>query len=147
MKEEELGKKLGSLTFKLFGLGAIAVFLIFIFFYIHENPDFLKNFDKDNPEIPVFEASMVEEIGFINDDHVELVITKCTSCHSAKLVIQNRATREGWQTMIRWMQRTQNLQDLGDDESNILDYLSKNYAPAKQGRRANLRDIDWYKLD
>ena len=42
--------------------------------------------------------------------------------------------------------KTQKLWDLGENEILILDYLEKNYAPKEQGRRAPLKDIDWYEL-
>ncbi|MEQ6121032.1 hypothetical protein [Reichenbachiella sp. MALMAid0571] len=84
--------------------------------------------------------------GLIEDKGYEIVFATCTKCHSAKLVTQNRATREGWESMIRWMQRTQKLWDLGENETLILDYLSKNYAPEKKGRRAALSNIEWYEL-
>jgi len=86
------------------------------------------------------------ETGFIVDDNWEVVRGTCTACHSAKLVTQNRADREGWTKMIRWMQKTQKLWDLGDSEALILDYLAKNYAPQKKGRRARLTNIEWYDL-
>jgi len=82
----------------------------------------------------------------IKGEGLDLVIANCTACHSAKLIVQNRATREGWEGMIRWMQATQNLWPLGKNEEIILDYLAKNYAPDKKGRRENLKDITWYKL-
>jgi len=86
--------------------------------------------------------------GMIYDDNFEIVRAACTSCHSAKLVTQNRATREGWKQMIRWMQATQGLPDLGKNESKILDYLAKNYAPTDVGRRKILDqdEIEWYVL-
>lgn len=77
----------------------------------------------------------------------ELVKANCTNCHAATLVTQNRATREGWEGMIRWMQRTQKLWDLGENEAAILDYLAKNYSPEKKGRRENLKEIEWYELE
>lgn len=79
----------------------------------------------------------------------ELVRTTCTACHSAALVTQNRATYEGWEDMIRWMQATQGLWDLGDTEPKILEYLANNYAPDESGRRANLdvEEIEWYILE
>lgn len=77
----------------------------------------------------------------------ELVVTNCTNCHSARLIVQNRATRDGWIAMIRWMQETQNLWDLGDNEAAIIDYLARNYAPHKKGRRANLEGVEWYELE
>jgi len=84
--------------------------------------------------------------GFIADDGLHTVIATCTACHSAKIVTQNRASKEGWTDMIRWMQKTQNLWDLGDKEEIIVRYLSKNYGPLKTGRRQNLNQIVWYEL-
>lgn len=79
----------------------------------------------------------------------EIVNATCTACHSAKLVTQNRATREGWQDMIRWMQRTQGLWELGENEPIILDYLAEHYAPEAIGRRANIdvTEVEWYILN
>jgi hypothetical protein len=64
----------------------------------------------------------------------ETVRVQCTRCHSAKLVTQNRATREGWTEIIRWMQRTQKLGPLGDDEVVILDYLARFFSPGPGSR-------------
>ena len=87
--------------------------------------------------------------GLIFAEGFEIVRGTCTACHSAKLVTQNRATRDGWEQMIRWMQKTQGLWDLGANEPIILDYLAANYAPEEVGRRANLdvAAIEWYILD
>ena len=62
----------------------------------------------------------------------------CTVCHGARLVMQNRADRGGWLSMIRWMQETQGLWPLGDAEAPILDYLAEHYGPQPAGRRAPL---------
>ncbi len=75
------------------------------------------------------------------------VVNNCTSCHSAKLVTQNRMSKEQWSATIRWMQETQNLWDLGQNEEAILSYLATNYAPKKGGRRQNLSDVEWYDLE
>ena len=87
--------------------------------------------------------------GMKYDKNFTIVKNACTSCHSAKLITQNRATREGWEQMIRWMQATQGLPDLGQNEPKILDYLAKNYAPEKKGRRTVLNpdEIEWYVLE
>lgn len=87
--------------------------------------------------------------GLIYDEGFEIVRATCTACHSAKLVTQNRATKEGWTQMIRWMQETQGLWDLGANEGPIVSYLAKNYAPEEIGRRANLEvaAIEWYILE
>lgn len=88
------------------------------------------------------------ETGLAFADGFPLVLGNCISCHSAKLITQNRATREGWQEMIHWMQQSQGLGDLGKLEEPILDYLATHYAPKEAGRRANLdlEAIKWYAL-
>tara|TARA_Y100001956_G_scaffold80268_1_gene95121 strand:- start:705 stop:1208 length:504 start_codon:yes stop_codon:yes gene_type:complete len=85
--------------------------------------------------------------GLIADADYKLVIQNCTACHSAKLITQNRADKDGWLTMIRWMQAEQKLWDLGENEDKILEYLAKNYAPQEKGRRTPLKDVDWYVLE
>lgn len=85
--------------------------------------------------------------GFVAEEGYMTVVNNCTNCHSALLVTQNRMSLEGWQATIRWMQKTQNLWDLGKNEEIILKYLSTYYAPQKKGRRQNLENIDWYVLE
>ena len=85
--------------------------------------------------------------GLKAEEGYKLVWSNCTPCHSARLLTQNRATREGWQSMIRWMQATQNLWDLGPNEEKIIDYLATYYAPEGKGRRKPLTEIEWYKLE
>ncbi|WP_229311724.1 hypothetical protein [Larkinella rosea] len=87
--------------------------------------------------------------GLVADEHLTLVVAQCTACHSSKLILQNRFTRDGWKEKIRWMQRTQKLWDLGETEPVILDYLVKHYGPEQKtfdGRRKPLPAIQWYKL-
>jgi cytochrome c5 len=87
--------------------------------------------------------------GLIYAEGFEPVRATCTACHSAQLVTQNRATRAGWKSMIEWMQATQGLWDLGEQEATILDYLAKYYAPAEVGRRMPIEvaAIEWYLLE
>jgi cytochrome c1 len=85
--------------------------------------------------------------GFVEEGDFQLVRAHCTVCHSSKLVLQNRASREGWQKMIRWMQERHRLWDLGEHEPRILDYLAKHYGPVEQGRRAPIQVKDWYELE
>ena len=75
-----------------------------------------------------------------------LVKNNCVRCHSPQLITAKRATREGWEGTIRWMQATQGLGELGKEEALILDYLAKHYAPTQEGRRPPLKDITWYRL-
>ena len=85
--------------------------------------------------------------GLVVSEHLNLVISHCTACHSSKLITQFHTDRQGWLEKIRWMQQKQKLWDLGEAEPKILDYLAKNYPPVeKVNRRPNLKKIDWYKL-
>ena len=87
--------------------------------------------------------------GLAYDQNFRIVKAVCTRCHSAKLVTQMKATRQGWEEMILWMQETQGLEELGEYKKPILDYLSKHYAPTKMGRRSNLeiKAEEWYVLN
>ncbi|MEX0288890.1 MAG: monoheme cytochrome C [Flavobacteriaceae bacterium] len=85
--------------------------------------------------------------GLIAGEGLMETVNNCTACHSASLITQNRLSKEGWVSAIRWMQETQNLWDLGDNEEIIVDYLVKNYPPETKGRRAPLEEIDWYDLE
>jgi len=99
-----------------------------------------------NEEDYVIIDGIEQESGFIVDDYWEIAAINCTSCHSGKLVTQNRASREGWESMIRWMQETQGLWDLGENEGPILDYLAKHYGVSNNGRRRNLEIEEWYEI-
>ncbi len=106
-------------------------------------------FEENSPDhgLEIVEGVHMET-GLADDPDLPLIITNCTACHSAILITQNRASREGWKEMIDWMQETQNLWDLGENEEIILGYLEKNYSPDKrQTRRRNLEHIEWYNLD
>lgn len=100
------------------------------------------NFDK-------VENGIHLRTGLHYDTNLPTIIASCTSCHSAKLITQNKATREGWSSMIRWMQATQGLPDLGANEPIIIDYLAKYYAPEHAGRRKNIdmAEVEWYELE
>lgn len=112
---------------------------------------------KDIPEEPLAQQNISPiaishgidtTTGLIVGAGFELVRTHCTGCHSAKLVTQNRLSRDGWVSAIRWMQQTQGLWDLGPQENKILDYLHTHYGPVPGGRRQNLdlENIVWYRI-
>jgi hypothetical protein len=103
--------------------------------------------DVDDADFDKIENGIHLRTGFVEDAGLMLVVNNCTNCHSAKLVIQNRMSKERWLATIRWMQETQNLWDLGDNEAAIVNYLATNYAPSKKGRRQNLTNIEWYELE
>jgi mono/diheme cytochrome c family protein len=67
----------------------------------------------------------------------ELVRAHCGGCHSHRLVTNQRADRQTWLDIIRWMQATQNLWQFdAATETAILDYLAANYPPQPNRRRA-----------
>jgi hypothetical protein len=69
----------------------------------------------------------------------ELVRAACTTCHSAKQITQQRGTAEQWLSMIRWMQKKQNLWEFDPAvEDRIVAYLAENYPPSAAQRRAAL---------
>jgi hypothetical protein len=100
-----------------------------------------------SPETAPAEKVLDPATGLVADEGFLLVRNNCGSCHSYELIRNKRATREGWVSTIRWMQRTQGLWNLGENEKPILDYLAKNYAPEDTGRRKQLTGIEWYKLE
>lgn len=131
----------------VFAIGILLVLLIYL------AGDYFKVGSSEEKQISS-SASMPEivngvhlETGLIDDPALDVVIQNCTGCHSAKLIIQNKMNLAGWTSTIKWMQETQNLWSLGDNEERILEYLATHYAPTKKGRRANLENIEWYELE
>ncbi len=86
------------------------------------------------------------ESGLIKDEAGvwQTTLDRCTECHSATLLQQNRTSRAGWIRTIRRMEKDEGLEPLGDLEEPILDYLAANYGvqvkPTElRRRRAPLR--------
>lgn len=52
---------------------------------------------------------------------------RCTECHSATLLTQNRTDRAGWVRTIHRMLEEEGLEPLGEAEDPILDYLAAHY--------------------
>ena len=85
------------------------------------------------------EAETDKETGLIIAPGFEQVKKICTVCHSSMLITQNKADRDGWLELIRWMQAKQGLQELEPDiENKILDYLATYYGPTAASRRPQL---------
>lgn len=136
----------------------LALFVVFAaaIVYLLSDPT-LSAFKKDEPDSEYVAVSQEDDYdkiengihlrtGLVEAEGLMTVVNNCTNCHSAKLVTQNRMTKEGWVATIRWMQETQNLWDLGNNEEIIVNYLVTNYPPKKKGRREILTDIEWYDL-
>lgn len=141
------------LTGVLLVIGIVSTGLI----YLLLNPDILQTApSSSNPayvqidetaDYDAIENGIHVRTGLKDAPGLMTVVNNCTNCHSAKLVIQNRMNKERWIATIRWMQETQNLWDLGQNEEIIVNYLSLNYPPTQIGRRANLTNINWYVLE
>lgn len=83
-----------------------------------------------------------KETGLIVAPGFEEVKANCLACHSSAFITSNKGDKRKWKEMIVWMQQTQGLWDLGENEPIILEYLSTNYAPTKVYRRPPLK-IEW----
>lgn len=69
-----------------------------------------------------------ERTGLIRAEGYDVVAATCTSCHSGRLVAQNRGTRRDWDERLRWMQANHNLWELpAETRARVLDYLAANY--------------------
>jgi len=136
------------LTFCIVGLIFVGVL------YFANNPSSFSTKSTDEKSIVIPDVADTEIVsgihvatGFKEGTGLTQVIENCTNCHAAALVTQNRMSREGWVATIRWMQKTQNLWDLGENEALIVDYLATHYAPEEKGRRQNLEAVEWYSLE
>lgn len=82
-----------------------------------------------------------ENTGLLVAPGWELVRANCTSCHSARLITQQRGGAAHWRSIIEWMQKTQNLWPLDPDiEAAIIQYLATAYPPAPGSRRPPIPD-------
>lgn len=135
----------------------VAIMGILVYLYFDPNLSAFKSKEPIEEYVAVSEVGeddydMIENgvhvrTGFVEGEGLMLVVNNCTNCHSAKLVTQNRMSKERWVATIRWMQETQNLWDLGNNEEAIVNYLATYYAPTAKGRRQNLANIEWYDLE
>jgi hypothetical protein len=72
----------------------------------------------------------------------EMVMAHCGACHSYQLVTAQRGDDAFWLRTIRWMQRTQNLWAIPEEqEAAIVVYLSANYNETDWGRRPPLSPV------
>ena len=86
--------------------------------------------------------------GLIIDSGFAVVKKQCSVCHSPQLIIQNKASYQGWLDTLNWMQEKQGMQPLSQQtETLILNYLAKNYAPEQTGRRKSLIIEQWKKYN
>lgn len=148
-----------GLTKSVAGLIAVVVILIglvlLLVFQLEISASLSSFTSEESIEIPEpltdFSNEVVDgkdvETGLLAGEGFEIVKGNCTACHSSALILQSGFSREVWHEKIVWMQETQGLWDLGENESLILDYLAANYGPKEShGRRKPITGIDWYEL-
>ena len=153
-QEKDFIKLLSRATYFIIFVFAMVSILTAMLAYYAIDPN-LTAFKKEAPlivEIPLIDEDRIENgihvrTGLIEAEGLMTVINNYTNCHSAKLITQNRMNAERWNTTIKWMQETQNLWDLGENQAVIVNYLVTNYPPKAKGRRQNLSEIDWYVLE
>lgn len=160
MENQEKSKsrfKANRILVYVIGFVVVVAAGIFIFYLIDPTLSVFK--PDDSKESTYVEKSNIKDeynevtngihvrTGLIAADGFMTVVNNCTNCHSAKLIVQNRMNEERWKATIKWMQETQNLWDLGENEQIIVDYLVTNYPPNEKGRRQNLENIEWYALE
>lgn len=90
-----------------------------------------------------FSAAPTDSVsGLVMADGWELVRANCGACHSYALVTSQRGDEKFWRSIIRWMQRTQNLWQIPEpQESTIIRYLATHYNETEWGRRPPLAGI------
>ena len=69
----------------------------------------------------------------------EVARAHCGACHSYSLVTAQRGDADFWVSTIRWMQNTQNLWQIPQEqEADLIAYLAANYSESDWGRRTPL---------
>ena len=150
MKPEDLNSRVSILISLLAGLFLVVTLILALTLYTlyFGEPEISFEPEVQDPHQGLEVVDGIDlESGLMATGDYELVKKNCTPCHSGKLITQNKATREGWASMISWMQETQGLWDLGGNQDAILDYLESCYGPEHVGRRKNLEKIEWYELE
>lgn len=131
---------------------ALALVAAAVVFYINDGRKPLNGNTENEYTVPDdedpnrIENGIHVRTGLVDAPGLQETVNNCTSCHSAKLVMQNRMSAERWHATIRWMQETQNLWPLGENEDIIVNYLVTNYPATNKGRRGTLADVQWYEL-
>ena len=147
MEEEHLSKGIRGTYRTLIVICALLIIAVICGFYFYGTPiTELVTVDSISDDPNRIENGVHVRTGLIEAPGMQETVNNCTSCHSAQLVIQNRMNEERWKSTIDWMQKTQGLWDLGENEDVIVNYLVKNYPPSSKGRREALTNIEWYEL-
>jgi hypothetical protein len=118
---KKLIRKAERLAYTAIFLMAICIGLLFLKIYdptlsiFQPKKELLAEVDED-----IIENGIHTRTGFVDAIGLMTVVNNCTNCHSSQLVIQNRMNEERWNATIKWMQETQNLWGLGDNQKITL---------------------------
>ena len=102
-----------------------------------KNPAYDTDFNALDPayKIASFSDSLFDPSddywGLPRDDKgaYELVDAYCTACHSASIVMQQRATPERWQELFIWMEEKQGMAKMpAEDEKLVLEYVGTHFS-------------------
>jgi len=102
-----------------------------------KTPSYEADFNALDPSYKV--ASLSNSLFDPNDDYwglprddkdaYELVDAYCTACHSASIVMQQRATPERWKELLIWMEEKQGMAKLpAEDETLVLEYINTHFS-------------------
>jgi hypothetical protein len=146
-----IAKKVYQLMMLVFTL-FVVIGVVLVYYMMDPNFSAFKESPQTYAEVEPIDEDLIENgvhlrTGLVEAEGLMTVVNNCTSCHSAKLVTQNRMSAERWNATIRWMQQTQNLWDLGPNQEIIVNYLVTNYPVQDKGRRESLTNIQWYDLE
>ncbi len=155
-REEDADKKFDrkiSLMIRLISLYFISAFIILVLYFFNIPIPLL--FYKNVSDQPIIQSEIEEVVDGIHtatglkyDANFALIQKHCLSCHSSAIILQNKGDKDRWKNTIEWMQKKQNLWDLGKDEPGILEYLSTHYNTEYTGRRPGIdfSSIEWYDI-
>jgi len=103
-------------------------------------PSYTADFNALDPSYKV--ASVSDSLFDPSDDYwglprddkgaFELVDAYCTACHSASIVMQQRATPERWKELLIWMEEKQGMATMpAEDEALVLEYIGTHFISKK----------------
>lgn len=96
-------------------------------------PNYVFTFQPLTPETPQSQGSRArfdpddDFFGLPREGAYELVDAYCSGCHSLQIVMQQRASKDRWATLLEWMETKQNMPSLEEDEAAVLAYLAEHF--------------------
>ena len=98
------------------------------------SPDFAPAFNALDPSFDIAAATASafdpadDYFGLPREGAYELVYGFCGSCHSLRIVMQQRATSARWDELLEWMVEKQGMAEPApEDRSAMLAYLAKHF--------------------